>query len=136
MITTFEGIPENERRVLVGNYLGRWRGKVPSTEADQAREYVREGFVYMQRMFWQARFDKMDSDSRDMFDWLSKSLLSEDVSYTGIKHSQLLIDHGNHSQLANEIFDKLWKYYAATPDSGLMIEKQTLLRQIFGFFHR
>jgi hypothetical protein len=137
MIKGFDGVPDYERRVLVERYFGRWRGQITANEADEAKEYVREHFIYSLRMFWQARFAKMDSDSRSLFDWVSRNLLPKEVSYAGIRNDQFLIDHADHDQLAYQIFDSLWGHYATCSDSGLdWEEKRTFTSRLLGLFRR
>jgi hypothetical protein len=137
MILALNDIPERERIILMERYLNRWQGTIPATDFDKAKDYAQEGFVYMLRMFWQARYDKMDGDSKALFDWLSSNMLSEDVEYKGTKRAQLIINHDDHHRLAREVFENLWKHYAASPESGLILaERQTLTGRIFGLFNR
>jgi hypothetical protein len=137
MADLFDDMPEHERSTLIERYLTRWRDKVSPAQPEKAKLHVQEDFVYMLRMFWQARFDKMDTASRDVFDWVSKNFLPETVRYKGVKNSQLLIEHPNHGQLAHQVFDEIWAQYEASPHSGFVLEeKQSFTSRLMGLFQR
>lgn len=54
---------------------------VPSDLMPALRSIMRdqESFIYLLRMFWQVRFDKMSSDYLPAMDWLTRTFLPPDV---------------------------------------------------------
>lgn len=120
MFKTFSEIP-TEQRDFILSYFNAWQGKVSQADSVYAKKFVRESFVYMLRMLWQARYDKMSSETKNNLDWISKNFLPDSVPYTGAtKVRELLIPSDfNHNQLAEDVFSDLWALYQFSEYSGL-----------------
>lgn len=119
MFKTFSEIP-TEQRDFILSYFNAWQGKVSQADSVYAKKFVRESFVYMLRMFWQARYSKMASDNKKHFDWISKKFLPNGVTYLGpVNTGELLIPSDfNHDQLAEDVFSDLWALYQFSEYSG------------------
>jgi hypothetical protein len=86
--------------------------------------------VYMLRMFWQARYDKMNSASKNSFDWISQNILPADIAYKGIQINTNLISLDvDHTQLAFDIFEILY----ALKNPVIVPEKQSFLKKLRTF---
>lgn len=134
MLSSLDEIPDYERSILTERYFDRWLEKVQPDDSEGAKAYVQETFVYMIRMFWQGRLDKMDTDSRALFDWVSLNALPEDAGYKGTGHGFRLADGANGDRLAREVFDEFWSLYETSPASGLKRqEQQSLFDRMRGF---
>lgn len=135
MIQQFSDIPEVERAFLIQRYLGQWRGKVAPEEHEAAEAHVRKEFIYLLRMFWQARFDKMDSESIEVFDYLSKNMLPADAKYKGPVRGENLVDTSRFYQLSDDLFKNLWSCYKQDPESGLVSEeKKSIMERLTSVF--
>lgn len=120
MFNTFSEIPTEQRNFIL-SYFNAWQGKVSQVDTYYAKAFVRESFVYMLRMLWQARYDKMSSETKENFDWISKNFLPDSVPYAGAtKVRELLIPSDfNHDKLAEDVFSDLWALYQFSEFSGL-----------------
>lgn len=100
MYKSFDEIPENRKEFILP-YLTK-------PDLNQARD----SFVYILRMFWQARFDKMSPLYQENLDWVSFNFLPENVEYTGIKFGENLVSSDfDHYELATSIFDNINSLY-------------------------
>ena len=119
MFKTFSEIP-SEKRNFILSYFNTWQGKVSQDSPIAAKQHVRESFVYMLRMLWQARYDKMSVETKENFDWISQNFLPDGIPYKGTTAFQeLLIPNDyNHNQLAEDIFSDLWVLYQFSEYSG------------------
>lgn len=120
MPSTFSSIPIEQRNFIL-SYFNNWQGKVPQDSPIGAKQYVRESFVYMLRMLWQARYDKMSVETKDNFDWISRNFLPDGVPYKGTTAFQELLipSDYDHNQLAEDVFSDLWVLYQFSEYSGL-----------------
>lgn len=119
MIESFSEIPESVR-VFLDKYL---------SEKDKIKS--KEMFVYMLRMFWQSRYDKMNSSSKENFDWLSQHFLPENVVYSGVQlHTNLISSDLDHTKLASDVFEHLY----ALKYPVFVVEKQSFLNKISSLF--
>lgn len=118
MIKSFSEIPEPVRFCLEKYF------------SDAEKNQSRETFVYMLRMFWQARYDKMNSASKNSFDWISQNILPADVDYKGIQINTNLISLDvDHTQLAFDIFESLY----ALKNPVIVPEKQSFFKKLRTF---
>lgn len=100
MIKNFNDIPEENKDFLS-----------PYVE-NKNLEKSREDFVYLLKMFWQARFNKMSPLYRENFDWVCNNFLPENVEYNGIKFGENLISSDiDHTFLAHSVLDEIQKLY-------------------------
>lgn len=120
MFKTFSEIPTEQRNFIL-SYFNAWQGKVSQGDPIYAKKFVRESFVYMLRMLWQARYGKMSVETKEYLNWISQNFLPDSVPYTGTKTvGELLFpSEYNHDQLAEDIFSDLWALYQFSEYSGL-----------------
>jgi len=98
MIKSFDEIPAN-----VQVFLDRYFSQKTKSE-------MQEGFVYMLRMFWQSRYDKMNAEHKECFDWISLHCLPQHVVYGGLQFQTNLISSDfDHTQLATDVFKLLYE---------------------------
>lgn len=122
MYKSFDELPENRKEFILP-YLTR-----PNMKES------RDSFVYILRMFWQARFDKMNSLYKENLDWISSNFLPENVEYTGIKFGENLVSSDfDHYELATSIFDKINSLYLGKTENP---DKQGLIARLARFFSK
>lgn len=135
MFNHFSEIPQEHADTLKTYYFDKWKGQIDAPEADQAGDFVRPGFIYLQRMFWQARYDKMSTAEKDMFDLFSCEILEPEAGYKGIKYRENLIGDVDHDLYAARMFDRLWKLYAEDETNGLLPKKKpTVVSRVLDLF--
>lgn len=97
MINSLKDIPDNVQVFLDRYFSGKTKAA------------MQESFVYMIRMFWQSRFDKMNAVHKECFDWISHHCLPQHVVYSGVQFQTNLISSDfDHTKLANEVFNLLY----------------------------
>jgi hypothetical protein len=97
MIKSFDKVPANVQ-VFLDRYF-----------SEKTKAAMQESFVYMLRMFWQSRYDKMNADHKVCFDWISQHCLPQHVVYGGLQFQTNLISSDfDHTQLATDVFKLLY----------------------------
>jgi len=97
MIKSFDEIPPNVQ-IFLDRYF-----------SEKTKAGMQESFVYMLRMFWQSRYDKMNADHKVCFDWISQHCLPQHVVYGGLQFQTNLISSDfDHTQLATDVFKLLY----------------------------
>lgn len=119
MIQSFEEIPANVQ-VFLERYF-----------SEKTKSAMQEGFVYMLRMFWQSRYDKMNTDHKDCFDWISNHCLPQHVVYGGMQYQTNLISSDfDHTKLATDVFTLLYNLRFPV----VVQPKKTLIESVLSFF--
>ena len=113
-------IPAKHLATLKACYFDTWKGRIEAPEAELAAEIIRADFIYMLRMFWQARFDMMSAAEKRMFDFFSRELLEPEAGYRGTRRRKSLIGDVDPDLYASRMFLRLWKIYLTDASCGLM----------------
>lgn len=72
------------------------------------KESVKAPFVYLLRMVWLGRADKMASEKFRVLSAVSDAVLSEIAGYQRPKPGLVILRGENHYLLADTVFDALW----------------------------
>jgi hypothetical protein len=121
MIQSFDEIPANVQ-VFLERYF-----------SEKTKSAMQESFVYMLRMFWQSRYDKMNADHKECFDWISLHCLPQHVVYGGLQFQTNLISSDfDHTQLATDVFKLLYDLKFPV----VVKPKKTFIELVLGFFSK
>lgn len=119
MIQSFEEVPANVQ-VFLERYF-----------SEKTKSSMQESFVYMLRMFWQSRYDKMNADHKECFDWISKHCLPPHIVYGGMQFQTNLISSDfDHTKLATDVFTLLYDLRFPV----VVQPKKTLIKSVLSFF--
>lgn len=119
MIHSFDEIPANVQ-VFLNRYF-----------SEKTKSSMQESFVYMLRMFWQSRYDKMNADHKECFDWISNHCLPQHVVYGGLQFQTNLISSDfDHTQLATDVFKLLYDLKFPV----VVKPHKTFIEAVLGFF--
>ena len=89
---------------------------------------------YMLEMLWQARYDKMSVETRNAMDWLTKSLVDENLQskYLGSRSHDVSFEGEDHKALARDVMDKTFYLFKATSGVDLPQEPEPFsFRKLF-----
>lgn len=138
MINSFDELPEEAAQTLKYYYFDKWKSRIEGNDADEAEAITRPLYVYLQRMFFQARYDKMSDSERLMFHYFAETLLEKDAGYKGLIYGgneNLINDDADHDLYADRMFDRLWKLYIEDAGNGLVKKKpSTVISRVLDLF--
>lgn len=141
---TTADIGKAEKHQLIselGYELIRWQIMPAIKTQPEAYRFIKEQVVYSLRMVWQGRFDKFSSEHCELINRVSLAYLPEKYGYGGAKRNNTVMKDQDHTQLAIEVFDRLWEDYMADDGHGLprpfVVEQlPPLHKRIINFFKR
>lgn len=138
MINSFSDIPAEPAETLKSHYFDKWQGKIDGSDVGDAETFVKSSFIYMQRMFFQARYDKMSTEERLMFHYFATNLLDEAAGYKGMvfgSNENLIADGADHDLYADRLFNRLWELYVNEPSNGLQKKAtKTVVSRVLDLF--
>ena len=112
IITALKGLVarfSSKNTARATNGIAQKKIEIPSHLAYSLQQIMRdkEAFIYLMRMFWQARFDKMSQDYLPAMDWLSRTFLPPDVVATSYhypsRHGPACLSGLDHYDLAKQV---------------------------------
>ncbi len=112
--------------------LTRWDESGVVSEP-RAKALVKEPLVYLLRMFWQSRYDKLSTEQVLAFDTLCLEILDPSLGYKKPLRSVAMPEQ-DHYALADSVFEAIWALYVA--DDQLTIKKPALAPKEVGLLSR
>lgn len=128
--------PENIKKTLI-HEMDNWkRFDANPQNADIAKKSFEEMTVYSIRMFWQARFDKINRDQKEAFEWATYQFAPEHLGFKGVKSGQPVFSDEDTTALAKELLNDLWQAYLATPEVEVPFSKTNEQDKKSGFLKK
>jgi hypothetical protein len=116
----------------LGSSLTRWDQSGMVSEP-QAKKLVKEPLMYLLRMFWQARYDKLSAEQVLPFDTLCQEIMDPSMGYKKPLRS-VAMPGQDHYALADSVFEAILALYLA--DNQITIKKPVLEGKEVGIFSR
>jgi hypothetical protein len=118
------------------NKLNTWNSPYKKFKNyEELKDYVKEPFAYLLKMYWMGRFDKMSESDTHVLEWVSGIFLNEDFSQQvqNRQDNEVAIKDINLDSLASKVFDDLWICYEQDPNIKLPFSKETSKKKWFKF---
>jgi hypothetical protein len=126
--------PENIKKTLIHEMDSWKRFNAQPQSAEAARASFEEMTIYSIRMYWQARFDKLNQESRDAFEWATYQFIPKHLDFKGVQPGQPVFSDEDTTALAKNMVNDLWQAYLATPEVIVPFAKEETKKT--GFFSK
>lgn len=115
--------PENIKKTLI-HEMNSWKHfNTKPKDAEEAKHSFEDMTVYSIRMYWQARFDKINHQQKEAFEWATYHFAPEYLNFQGVAPGKPVFSDEDTTALAKNLFNDIWQAYLLTPEVEVPFDK-------------